>query len=135
MSRSLVILMVDDDEEDIYSVQRSFREVKRIGAFHAVHDGDELFEYLEQRGRYAVAEESPRPDVILLDINLPRVSGIDVLAQLRCDRRFRDLTIVVLTTSDADTDKRASYGEGADRFLTKPLSKEDTRTIVHMCGA
>ncbi|MGI9383052.1 MAG: response regulator [Methyloligellaceae bacterium] len=134
MTQSLVILMVDDDDEDIYSVQRSLRDVERIGAFRAVHDGDELFEYLENRGRYAAAEDSPRPDVILLDINLPRISGIDLLARLRCDRRFRDLTVVVLTTSSADADRRASYDEGADRFLTKPLSREDTCAIIRMCG-
>ena len=135
MTRSLVILMVDDDEEDIYSVQRSLKDIEHVGAFRAVHDGDELFEYLEHRGRYATAEDSPRPDIILLDINLPRINGIDLLAQLRCDQRFRDLTVVVLTTSRADTDRRASYDEGADRFLTKPLSREDTCAIIRMCNA
>ena len=134
MSRSLVVLMVDDDEEDIYSVQRLLREVELIGAFRAVRDGDELFEYLEHRGRYAAVGDSPRPDVILLDINLPRVNGLDLLSQLRCDRRFRDMTVVVLTTSDADSDRRASYDEGADSYLTKPLSLEDTSAIIRMCS-
>ncbi len=134
MSRSLVILMVDDDEEDIYSVRRSFRDVETVGAFRAVHDGEELFEYLEQRGRYAGTSVCPPPDIILLDINLPRTNGIDVLARLKSDRRFRDLRVSMLTNSNADREVRASYREGADGFLTKPLSDDGMRDILRICG-
>lgn len=122
--KPVVILMVDDDIEDIYSTKRAFKEGKFANDFRHVKDGDELIEYLENKGVYADEPSNPTPHIILLDINLPKKSGIEILKDLRGDERYRSIPVVMLTTSENEGDILDSYDRGANSFITKPVSIE-----------
>lgn len=118
----VIVLMVDDDKEDIYATKRAFADGKIANDFRYVMDGFELFDYLENRGAYSDGVANPAPHIILLDINLPKKSGLEILAELRLDDRYRQIPVVVLTTSDNDSDILGSYDRGANSFITKPVS-------------
>lgn len=123
-AKPVVILMVDDDIEDIYSTKRAFSEGKIVNDFHHVTGGEELFEYLENKGSYNGDIENPRPHIILLDINMPKQSGLEILEKLRKMPKFRAIPVVMLTTSDQENDILDSYERGANSFVTKPVNIE-----------
>ena len=96
---------------------------------HLARDGVEAMEYLRRQGeRFAAAA---RPDLVLLDLNMPRMDGRDVLDEIRADARLKTIPVVVLTTSDVERDVEASYRHGANSFLTKPMGVEDFFALIH----
>ncbi|MDD3610437.1 MAG: response regulator [Halothiobacillaceae bacterium] len=116
------VLLVEDEAADAYLIRLAFEESHVLVNLQHVQDGVEAFEYLEQQGRF---QDAPPPDLILLDLNMPRMDGRAFLARQKADPRFRRIPVVVLTTSDAESDIVASYDLGAAGFIVKPLDIDD----------
>jgi CheY-like chemotaxis protein len=120
----IVILMADDDEDDRLMAKEALEEVRLLNDLHFVEDGEELMEYLQRRARYAGSGTSPRPGLILLDLNMPRKDGREALKEIKSDPYLRQIPIVVLTTSKAEEDIYRTYDLGVNSFVTKPVTFE-----------
>ena len=120
----IVILMADDDPDDVMFTQEAMEETKLRGAFYSVSDGAELLDYLKRRGQFD-EESAPRPDLILLDLNMPRMNGLDALDEIKDDPSLKAIPIIVLTTSIADEDVVRTYDLGASSFIQKPVGFND----------
>lgn len=112
------VLLVEDDAGDVVMTREALREGKVINRLHVVGDGVEAIEFLRREGSYA---DVPRPDLILLDLNLPRRDGRQVLAEVKEDPDLRRIPVVVLTTSEAEEDVLRSYDLHANAYVTKPV--------------
>lgn len=121
-TKNHLILMAEDDADDRLLVQDAFAECGNGDSVRFVGDGEELVDYLLRRGKYEKAEESPRPDLILLDLNMPRKDGREALKEIRAHADLRRVPVVVFTTSRADTDIEKVYELGANSFITKPAA-------------
>lgn len=113
------ILLVEDSPGDVRLTREALREGKVANELHVVSNGEAALAYLRRGPGY---EGTPTPDLILLDLNLPRMSGLEVLAELKKDPTFRTIPVAVLTTSEAEADVHRSYDLGASCYLTKPVS-------------
>ena len=120
--RSPVILMADDDADDRLLAKDALSECGRASDLHCVENGEDLMDYLHRRGKYTNLAETPRPGLILLDLNMPRKDGREALKEIKEDPRLRNIPVVVLTTSKADTDISRIYDLGANSFISKPVS-------------
>jgi len=118
----IVLVMVDDDDDDCLLVEAALYEADFKCNFYCVKDGLEVMDYLNHRGSYQAPGSSPRPDIILLDLNLPSLSGREVLLKLKSDTRFRSIPVIVLTTSNNDEDIGFSYDAGANTYIIKEPS-------------
>ncbi len=116
--RVLTILMADDDEDDRQNTSEAFREHHLANDFHTVNDGEELMDFLHQRGKY---RDAPRPGLILLDLNMPKKDGREALKEIKSDPSLRSIPVVILTTSSEDEDILKTYDLGANSFITKPV--------------
>lgn len=116
----VTILMADDDEEDCLMARDALRESRILNDLRVVHDGEELLDYLYRRGRFTT--DAPRPGLILLDLNMPRMDGREALQAIKSDPALRAIPIVVLTTSKAEEDIMRSYDLAANSFITKPVT-------------
>ena len=114
--------MADDDDDDCMLAREALAESRLTTELHFVKDGEELMDYLYRRGKYAVPGESPRPGLILLDLNMPRKDGREALREIKADPQLRQIPIVVLTTSRAEEDVHCSYELGANSFISKPVT-------------
>jgi CheY-like chemotaxis protein len=123
-NRSAIVLMADDDSEDRVLARDAMRECRPSIDFRAVVNGAELMDYLYQRGEYADPDAAPCPDLILLDLNMPRKTGREALMEIKVDRDLGTIPVVVLTTSRADEDAFAEYKLGANSCLIKPMTFE-----------
>ena len=112
------VLLVEDDPGDVYLIREAFAHNKIHNALHVVSDGVAALDFLRRRGAYP---EAPRPDLVLLDLNLPLKDGREILAEIKADENLRTIPIVVLTTSEADEDIARSYDLGANAYVTKPV--------------
>jgi CheY-like chemotaxis protein len=121
-ARPIVILMAEDDPDDRLLTQDALHESLVANGLHFVEDGVELLDYLHRRGKYADAANSPTPDLILLDLNMPRKDGREALAEIKAEPRLRHIPVVVLTTSKTEEDIFRSYDTGASGFITKPVT-------------
>jgi CheY-like chemotaxis protein len=126
-----VILMADDDLDDISLVADALAECPFPTNFRSVSDGYELIQYLHRRGFYASAE-APVPDLILLDLNMPKRNGTEVLAELKTTPGLRGIPIVILTTSDGERDHYRTSNLGADGYLTKPNRYEELVEMMNL---
>jgi CheY-like chemotaxis protein len=122
--KPIIILMADDDPDDRLLTREAFEENRLANALHFVGDGEELMDYLYRRGDYVDPNRSPRPGLILLDLNMPKKDGREALAEIRDDPQLRHIPIVVLTTSKAEEDILNTYNLGANSFITKPVTFE-----------
>jgi CheY-like chemotaxis protein len=126
ISRQLMILMADDDPDDRLLVKDALAEChpeQRLAErVRFVDDGEELMDYLVRRGKFTDHASSPRPDLILLDLNMPRKDGREALREIRAHPELRRIPVVVFTTSKADTDISLIYELGANSFVTKPVA-------------
>lgn len=127
MSKPLEVLLVEDDADDVKLTQEALRDSKVYVEMAVAPDGEEALQRLRREGRFAGA---PRPDLILLDLNLPRLSGREVIAALKSDPGLRSIPVVVLTTSEADSDIIRCYDLGANCYITKPVNFEQFRRII-----
>ena len=121
------ILLVEDDPGDVLMTREAFEHHKIRNTLHVVKDGVEALEFLRRQGKY---ENAPRPGLILLDLNLPRKDGREVLAEVKQDPDLRTIPIVVLTTSEAEEDVLKSYQLHANAYVTKPVDFERFVSIV-----
>jgi two-component system, chemotaxis family, response regulator Rcp1 len=112
------ILLVEDSPSDVELTIEAMRDAKVANQLHVVEDGVEAMAFLRQSGQYLKA---PRPDLVLLDLNLPRKNGKEVLAEMRADENLKPIPVTVLTTSKAESDILRSYQLGANCFITKPV--------------
>ncbi|WP_238017033.1 response regulator [Dactylosporangium sp. AC04546] len=126
-SLPIEVLLVEDDPGDVLMTQEAFEEHKVRNKLNVVQDGEEALAYLRREGRYA---EATRPDLILLDLNLPRVDGREVLQSIKEDPDLRRIPVVVLTTSQADEDIMRSYSLHANAYVTKPVDFDSFIAVV-----
>lgn len=112
------ILLVEDSPADVLITREAFAESKLINTLHVVEDGVQALEFLHQVGPFAAA---PRPDLILLDLNLPRKNGREVLAEIKNDPKFKNIPVVVLTTSHSEKDVLQAYDQHANCYIVKPV--------------
>ena len=118
----ITILMADDDADDCLFAKEALEEARLGNDLHFVVDGEELMDYLHRRGRFADLNGSPRPGLILLDLNMPRKDGREALIEIKTDPALRQIPVVVLTTSKAEEDIYRTYDLGVNSFITKPVS-------------
>ncbi|ACB73330.1 response regulator [Opitutus terrae] len=116
------ILLVEDEPDAVTLLQHAFARAGISHPVHTVHDGDQAIAYLDGRSAFADRSAYPLPSVVLLDLKLPRCSGLEVLAWIRGDPRFATLPVVVLTSSKERSDLRRAYAAGANSYLVKPSS-------------
>jgi CheY-like chemotaxis protein len=128
--RPVTILMADDDPDDRDLARTAMEESRLANELRFVEDGEELTDYLGRRGRYADPKSSPRPGLILLDLNMPRKDGREALREIKRDPALRQIPVVVLTTSKAEEDILRSYDLGANCFITKPVTFEGLVEVV-----
>ncbi len=121
-ARRITILMADDDPDDRLLTADALRESRLPGDLRFVENGEELLDYLRRRGRWANPSDSPRPGLVLLDLNMPRMDGREALARIKADPALRRIPVVVLTTSRAEADVMHSYDLGANSFIAKPVT-------------
>ena len=120
----ITLLLADDDEEDRVMTEEALKESHLANDIRFVGDGEELTDYLFRRGDYADPGRSPTPGLILLDLNMPKKDGREVLVEIKNDARLRQIPVVVLTTSKAEEDIIRSYALGVNSFITKPVTFE-----------
>lgn len=119
------ILLVEDNPDDETLTLRAFRKNNITNRVVVTRDGDEALDYLFARGKYAGRDNSVMPQVMLLDLKLPRLGGLEVLKQIRADERTKMLPVVVLTSSDEDRDIIESYKLGANSYVRKPINFDE----------
>jgi len=119
---AVIILMADDDPDDRLMAREALEEARLVNELRFVEDGEQLLDYLKRRGRFAEPDAAPRPGLILLDLNMPRKSGREALAEIKADPELRSIPVVVLTTSKAEEDILRSYDLGVNSFITKPVT-------------
>jgi len=125
-----VILLAEDDRGDQELTRRALEEGKIRNDLRIVEDGEEALAYLFRRGKYKDPATSPRPDLLLLDLNLPRVDGREVLERVRADSKLRRMAVVVLTTSREEEDVLRSYELGCNSFITKPVGMDQFIRVI-----
>jgi len=132
--RPITILMADDDPDDRMLARDAFEEARLANDLRFVEDGEDLLDYLHRRGKWASPASSPRPGLILLDLNMPRKDGREALEEIKRDPSLRRIPVVILTTSRAEEDILRTYDLGVNSFITKPVSFESMVDTVRMLG-
>ena len=134
-NKTPLILIADDDEDDRMFTKEAFDENFEKNEIRFVNDGVELLDYLRRKNKYSNSALSPRPSIILLDLNMPRMDGREALKEIKSDPKLRTIPVVILTTSRAELDILKTYDLGVNCFITKPVSftafLEVTRTLGH----
>ena len=126
-TRVVDVLLVEDDPGDVLMTREAFEHHKLRNQLHVVNDGEQALQFLHRTGEYASA---PRPGLILLDLNLPRRDGLEVLAELKGDPGLRVIPVVILTTSHADEDILRSYALHANAYVSKPVDFERVMDVI-----
>jgi two-component system, chemotaxis family, response regulator Rcp1 len=125
--RPIEILLVEDNPGDVRLTQEVFKEGKVRNQMNVAWNGEEALAYLRREGRFVLA---PRPDIILLDLNLPRKGGREVLAEIKTDPKLRCIPVVILTTSQAEQDIAESYNQHANCYIVKPVDLDNFINVV-----
>ena len=126
-TRQIEVLLVEDDPGDVLMTREAFQDYKVANQLHVVQDGADAMAFLRREGDYAGA---PRPDLVLLDLNLPRMDGREVLQAIKGDAELASIPVVVLTTSEAEEDVLRSYSLHANAYVTKPVDFERFIQVV-----
>ena len=124
---AIEVLLVEDDPGDVLMTKEAFEDNKVANTLSVINNGVDAVAYLRKQGEYADART---PDLILLDLNLPRMDGREVLAQIKSDEKLRQIPVVVLTTSEAEEDVHRSYDLHANDYVTKPVDFEQFISVV-----
>lgn len=129
--RPAEILLVDDNDNDVELTRIGFRQARFAVNLHHVENGEECMAFLRRNGRYA---DAPKPDIILLDLNMPRMDGREVLAEITADDDLRHLPVVIMTTSEAHDDVLMAYRLRCSSFIVKPVGFENFVKAVRAFG-
>lgn len=131
--KDFVVLMAEDDEHDVMATKRAWKANRMANQLHIVNDGEECLDYLYRRGAYSDPASSPPPGILLLDLNMPKMDGLETLKAIRESDEFKQLPVIMLTTSQAEEDRVKSYALGANAYIVKPVGfdnfSEAIRTI------
>lgn len=133
-NKNIMILMADDDADDRMMANDAFEENRLGNELRFVEDGEELMDYLLRRGKYVDPEDSPRPGIILLDLNMPRMDGREALKIIKSDPDLHSIPIIVLTTSSSEEDITRTYDLGVNSFITKPVTFEGLVDVIKKTG-
>ena len=128
--RPAVVLLAEDDPGDQELTRRAFEEGNLNSDLHIVENGEEALDYLKHRGRFADPETSPRPDLILLDLNMPKVDGRQALRLIKSDPELRRISVVILTTSQEEEDVIRSYDLGCNSYISKPMDIDEFVSVI-----
>lgn len=132
-ARPITILLADDDADDRMLAEDALRESRLANRLYMVTDGEEVLEFLRHEGRHA-GSQAPRPGVILLDLNMPRKDGREVLRELKSDPDLRQIPVIVLTTSKDEADIFLSYDQGVNSYITKPVTFAGLVEVMNALG-
>ncbi|MCH7471817.1 response regulator, partial [bacterium] len=126
----ITILMVDDDPDDCQLVTEALQEAGLANELRFAEDGEELMDYLHHRGKFADPASSPTPDLILLDLNMPKMDGREALKEIKSNRKLKLIPIVVFTTSQSEQDILRSYDLGVNSYIVKPSAFSELVDVV-----
>jgi CheY-like chemotaxis protein len=126
-TRPIEVLLVEDNPADVRLTQEAFKEGRVTNHLNIVNDGVEAMEFLRRTGVY---QDAPKPDLILLDLNLPKKSGREVLAEIKADPMLRRIPVMILSTSKADQDLHKAYNLHANCYITKPVDLDQFMNVV-----
>jgi CheY-like chemotaxis protein len=132
--KTITILMAEDDPDDRLLTKEALKEQRLANDLHFVEDGEQLMDFLRRRGPYADPAKSPRPGLILLDLNMPKKDGREALAEIKGDPDLRRIPVIVLTTSKAEEDILRTYDLGCNSYITKPVTFEGLAHVVKVLG-
>ena len=132
--KSITILIADDDADDRQMTKEALEENYLLNDLRFVCDGEELMNYLRRKGKYSDPEESPRPGLILLDLNMPKKDGREALKEIKSDPDLKSIPVIVLTTSRAESDILKTYNLGVNCFISKPVSFNDMIEVTKSLG-
>lgn len=133
LNKTINILIADDDPDDRLMAREALVQSHSPSLINFVEDGEELLDYLYRRGKFQNREDS-LPDLILLDLNMPRKSGVEALQEIKSDNTLRHIPIVVLTTSKEEEDIYRTYDLGVNSFITKPITYESLVNTMRILG-
>ncbi len=128
------ILLADDDDDDCMLAREALAESRLLSELYVVRDGEELLDYLYHRGKYVNPNSSPRPGLILLDLNMPKKDGREALKEIKNDPKLRQIPVIILTTSKAEEDIHHTYDLGANSFIIKPMDFESLVEVMRTIG-
>ena len=127
---SFAVLLAEDNEHDIIATRRAWKKHHIANPLYIVKDGEECLDFLHRRGKYGEPETTPRPGILLLDINMPKMDGLAVLKHIREDGKLRHLPVVILTSSKDEEDRLKSYHLGVNAYIVKPVGFENFSEAV-----
>jgi CheY-like chemotaxis protein len=133
-AKPITILMADDDPDDRQMTREAFEASRLANDLRFVEDGVELMDYLKRQNRYADPAASPRPGLILLDLNMPKKDGRQALSEIKADPNLRNIRVVVMTTSKAEEDILRTYDLGASSYVTKPVTFTGLVDVISTLG-
>ncbi|MBW1743094.1 MAG: response regulator [Deltaproteobacteria bacterium] len=125
-----VVLMAEDNEHDIVATKRAWKKHYIANPLYIVNDGEECLDFLRKKGKYSEPGAAPRPGILLLDINMPKMDGLAVLKEIRKDEDLRRLPVIILTTSKAEEDRLKGYDLGVNAYVVKPVGFENFSEAV-----
>lgn len=128
--REYIILLAEDSEHEVRAIRRVWEKLCVENQVRVVHDGQECMDYLCRQGRYEDPASSPRPRLLLLDLNMPNLDGFQVLTRLKADPNLKFLPIIVLSSSNLETDVERSYDLGAAAYIVKPPRLDDLTEVI-----
>ena len=131
-TRPIVILMVEDNPTDVLIAREGLFSAKMLNTLYVADDGMDAMEFLHQRGKYS---DAPRPDLILLDLNMPRMNGQEVLVAIKVDQNLKNIPVVILTTSKSEEDVNQAYRHHANCYISKPVDFEEFTKVVQTIQA
>jgi len=123
--KPVYILLVEDDPDHAELTIRALKDNNVLNEVYVVRDGQEALDFMYHRGKYTDKEKFSRPGLILLDIRLPKMDGLEVLKELKADPRLKSIPVIMLTTSERDEEIAESYGAGANSYVVKPVEFEE----------
>jgi CheY-like chemotaxis protein len=132
--KPITILLADDDADDRMLARDALEESRLANDLRFVENGEELLDYLLRRGKFTDPESSPRPGLILLDLNMPRKDGREALREIKAEPSLRSIPIIVLTTSKAEEDIYRTYDLGVNSFITKPVTFDQLVQVMRVVG-
>lgn len=128
--KPVIILLAEDDPGDQELTRRALNEGKIANDLHIVSDGEQALDYLYRRGKYEDPSSSPRPSLILLDLNMPIIDGRQVLSEIKSDPKLSVIPVIALTTSKQETDILKSYQHGVNSYITKPVNIDEFISVI-----